>query len=1077
MIHKYFSSFFLVLSLGIFSLTTPTFAQNTNTASRSALQAEIQARAKKDAALDKPHKTLHELHLRFGDKAKAQGIGIDQVEEWYDEAYEQAKPWWKSQQMAWLVAMVSLLSLLALTLNKFLTDLLIWIKDGLYRQLSGYRFLRKIALRRYRQALIDKHQQIKIPFRPQRPLSMREIFVPLKVTGTHDIEQIDAYQTITKHKRLMVVGAPGAGKTMLLRYVALAYAEARLSGLPKQPVPILLELNRLNESDEPIEQKLVEILRLNDFPNAQNFVEIGLRQGTLMLLFDGLDEVNTKERQRVVKQINDFLDAYKQCRAIMTCRTAVYRNEFAERTEQTLEIVELNDQQIQQFLVPWQKDMPPDKSIEQLLFALHDKPRIMALARNPLLLTIIAYLYSDTEFILPHSRTEFYSTITNVLLNQWKIERNRYKAAQKRLVLQHLALFNQDSSAKRKQDRRSIDLKTVLAQVKTVLPDLNLAEENVQALLDEIVERSGLLLSIDGGERYQFAHLTLQEFFAAAALRDNVEELLRRFQDDPDTWRETVKLWCGFDHDSTELIQAIYSADSVTCFECLADAQKVNAELAEEMITAFKPQLGTEGKKGEAINQAFAAVAADIRPRGQAVLDFLADTLANAVEKEQRIAAANTLSLTNLPKAAKLLANCYAKRIEQVRPALVRLGNLAIPELEILAQQGYWRALDDLQAISTIQAATKIVPFLWHENNRLASRALNLASLLPKSEIENALREYPLTEKEQKAEWFKWVWEPFNEPVNSSLPVITGRIAYLINQVTEKEEVSFHSTLDPRIIIPLVVQVNKHTIDWWEMIKNDELTEEFISLLSKLNQDKKINFDDFWEVRKTLKNVFDEKDTNTYKTFPLKIKLMEEFLKMLNANHLLNILNFLTPEIQVKLFPRLIGSTSPTVNDWKKVFFPIKYEFWEELHLKLIFLMVVGISLIGLTEMAVNIFESPILTTWVIGALTLLAFSVGNWYYTWKYKEGVTSFFILLFFWLLITYFTTLAMLDLSFSWWTITGIWLLFALVITLLGLIGKRKQREAKNPLHGILEPPEISNTTTLTQRGFAWLRWLKR
>ena len=432
--------------------------------------------------------------------------------------------------------------------------------------------------------------------------------------------------------------------------------------------------------------------------------------------------------------------------------------------------------------------------------ALSDKPQIKALARNPLLLTIIAYLYTDiVDFVLPNSRAEFYSEVTDVLLNKWKGGHNQFKPAQKRLVLQHLALFNQDSGEIK--DRRSIDLKTVLAQVKIVLPDLNLAEEMVEPLLDEIVERSGLLLTIDGGERYQFAHLTLQEFFAAAELRDKPKELLQRFQADPDIWRETVKLWCGLDHDSTDFIQAVYDIDSVTGLECLADATKISPELSDKIITSFKPKLGTE-----AINKAFAAVAAG--SRGQAILDFLADTLVNAAESELRIAAANILSLTNIPKAAELLANCYVNRTKEVRPALVRLGDLAVIKLETLAKQGNINALNILQAIGTIQAVNKLVPFLWDGDINLASRAaLNLASL-SKSEVENVLREYPLTEKQRKKDWFKWVWEPFKEPASSSLPVIKGRIVYLINQIPKEKIVSFKEILniDPRIIIPLVVQ-------------------------------------------------------------------------------------------------------------------------------------------------------------------------------------------------------------------------------------------------------------------------------
>jgi hypothetical protein len=161
--------------------------------------------------------------------------------------------------------------------------------------------------------------------------------------------------------------------------------------------------------------------------------------------------------------------------------------------------------------------------------------------------------------------------------------------------------------------------------------------------------------------------------------------------------------------------------------------------------------------------------------------------------------------------------------------------------------------------------------------------------------------------------------------------------------------------------------------------------------------------------------------------------------------------------------------------------------------------MIASISLVGLAKITMSIFQSSTLATWESGVLTLLVFSiVGSWYFIWKkgyffknsleddywivikpsifsilsyifktrrkiyldWKGSTLLFFISLFFWLPIVYFTTLAMLDLSFSWWAITGSWLTFVLVITLLFLVGKRKAREAENPLHGILEPPSTTD-----------------
>lgn len=697
MINKNFL-FILTILLIVFSTLTVPFAvaQNATSAQRDALIDAIQKHAQQDVKYEKNPENAQGLDLLFGKEAKSVGLTLREVVKIYEEAYQAAKPQ-KSEFEKFMESKVAMLGwglafiffifhFLRDALNKFFIYVFTSIKNWLYRRLAGYRFLRKIALRRYRQALSKKFKEFKIPFRPDRPLNMQEIYVPLKVKGTRDIDQIDAYQAITEHKRLMVLGAPGAGKSMLLRYIALSYAEGRLTNLPKQPVPILLELNRLNKSDASIKDKLIEILDLHNFPNAHNFVEMALKSGTVMLLFDGLDEVNTQERQRVINKINDSLDKYPQCRVVITCRIAVYHNELAEKIDQTLEMIDFNEQQIQAFLVPWQKDMPASKSIKQLIHTLHERPRIMQLAGNPLLLTIIAYLYTDTTFVLPHSRAEFYTEATKALLELWKIEHNRYKAASKQAVLRRLALFNQDSGAESKQDRRSIDLKAVLAQVKQVLPDLNLTNNDVEPLLDEIVERSGLLLVIDGGERYQFAHLTLQEFFAALALRNDADQLLTRFKADQDTWRETVKIWCGLDHDSSKFIRKIYDIAPILAFECLADAHEVNSGLANKIVEKFKPHLGRKDRIGDEINRAFAAIATtDTRQRGQEIFDFLANTLANTKEsKQRRVAAAKILSMTNLPKAVEVLVPY--RNIPDVRSALIRMGDLAVPVLEKLAQ-------------------------------------------------------------------------------------------------------------------------------------------------------------------------------------------------------------------------------------------------------------------------------------------------------------------------------------------------------------------------------------------------------
>jgi len=121
--------------------------------------------------------------------------------------------------------------------------------------------------------------------------------------------------------------------------------------------------------------------------------------------------------------------------------------------------------------------------------------------------------------------------------------------------------------------------------------------------------------------------------------------------------------------------------------------------------------------------------------------------------------------------------------------------------------------LDDLREIGTPKAALALVPFLWHEDNDLASRAaLNLATLLPKPDVENVLRGYSLTE--EPAELFEGVWKLFEEyePKTSALSIIAGRIVYIISQLAEKGKLTSEVilNLDQRIIKLVTIQLGSN---------------------------------------------------------------------------------------------------------------------------------------------------------------------------------------------------------------------------------------------------------------------------
>ena len=317
----------------LLSVAVPNQAQSTQAPSKRDVLAEVRALAQEDVENDRDRRTSLAISM-YGDSNPA--LTIPEIRQAYDEEYDKQlaaknrdpREIFSSERGLMVAALAGLVGLLVgiarETVSKWVNSFFKAIDDWIYARYSGTQLFRGVALRRYRQALFDKYKDLHIPFRrDDAPLDMSEVYVPLKVSGRKDIEQIDADDAIATYKRLMVKGPPGSGKSMLLKHIALKYGGNTLVELPQRPVVALLELHRVSDdklTEAKLIQALVEVFERNAFPNAERFVRQSLENGTLMLMLDGLDEVNSAARSTVSRVIRDLLDRYEDCRAVITCR-------------------------------------------------------------------------------------------------------------------------------------------------------------------------------------------------------------------------------------------------------------------------------------------------------------------------------------------------------------------------------------------------------------------------------------------------------------------------------------------------------------------------------------------------------------------------------------------------------------------------------------------------------------------------------------------------------------------------------------------------------------------------------------
>ncbi|WP_424096368.1 HEAT repeat domain-containing protein [Moorena producens] len=376
--------------------------------------------------------------------------------------------------------------------------------------------------------------------KPERALSR-------KTTGRKFLAQQLLSQS--QSRRVVILGAPGSGKTTLMSYFAVMLAESKpeVLGLDGYTdwLPILI---RMRDFGINLDKNLIDYacgfaentMSVQRLPVG--FFEHWLSDGRALILLDGLDEVaDEAKRNDVVRRIENFLGQFDRNRAIITSRPAGYRRDFF-RTEEFphYQIEPFDDSKISAFIDNWynsrfQDQAEAQRRKESLRKALDDNDRIKLLARNPLLLTIIALIHRY-QAVLPKERYKLYDKAVETLLTSW--DANKELTSDKwlsylslddlRRLMEWLAYWiHTQGNAEDKDSGTLIDkddlIKQLAEQIKTLKQvDLYKAKQEAKRFVELIRKRTGLL-NEQGQDCYGFVHKTFQEYLCAQEINYQAE--------------------------------------------------------------------------------------------------------------------------------------------------------------------------------------------------------------------------------------------------------------------------------------------------------------------------------------------------------------------------------------------------------------------------------------------------------------------------------------------------------------------------------------------------------------------------
>jgi len=415
-------------------------------------------------------------------------------------------------------------------------------------------------------------------------------------------ELLKARKNQSISRNIVIIGAPGTGKTTLLKHIVLSIqAHKKVSGVRWFPVLLFLQEHALaisENKDYTLEQALRASLKSWKQCDLPDWFNKKLEKSCCLILLDGLDEVaDSKIRKKVVTWVENQMKTHFPSHLFLTTsRPHGYKDNPLDDVT-VFEVQTFTPEQVEQFTKNWyftneimsqQKndegvEMDALRGAEDLLKRLKKTPTLYELATNPLLLTMIATIHRFRSS-LPGRRVELYAEVCEVFLGKRKNIDSDMTPAQKQRVLEPLAYHMMS------QEIREITFNKAKVKIFESLKKVN-SNISPDVFLKDIEQSSGLLLERENGV-YSFAHLTFQEYLAATHAKEkNLEYRLCEYVSNP-WWHETLRLYAA-QSNASGILNACMEGELpslpalMLASDCLVEAQEIDSDVRKNTEEIF----------------------------------------------------------------------------------------------------------------------------------------------------------------------------------------------------------------------------------------------------------------------------------------------------------------------------------------------------------------------------------------------------------------------------------------------------------------------------------------------------------
>ena len=348
---------------------------------------------------------------------------------------------------------------------------------------------------------------------PKQSINIESFFVSPRIVEKTEKKELLFSRHIFSDNCL-IIGQAGSGKTTILKKLTLELAQESISDKNEiERIPVYIQLRNLNNSNDSFENYIKNIVsNINDTTiKADDNI---INSGKVILLLDGVDEIQYKVFQNFTHEFQNFRKKYPLTTFIITSRP---HTQFSQLDDfKQFEIQSFNIDQIRELTY---KRFSQD-DWRRFISILRNSPETISILGNPLLLTMAHFLYDYNE-IIPTNRGLLMRELTDVLISKWDFNRNvkrEYRDLKPSISLIY-NLFGTISLECNKKQKASFDATEILPKAKNFK-----SSDELNSFLSYLELSTGLIKSTNK-RSWSFTHKFYQDYFCSNYLIEGVQSI------------------------------------------------------------------------------------------------------------------------------------------------------------------------------------------------------------------------------------------------------------------------------------------------------------------------------------------------------------------------------------------------------------------------------------------------------------------------------------------------------------------------------------------------------------------------